>query len=412
MGNREVLTAKSTALTAERIFSPVSVQQFLGDYWGRRHLVVHRGDREYFERLFSFADVDRYLAITAKSGDAWLSVGQGGKVARRIRTQDVDVRDLYAAVHGGSTILLESTDRWWAPTAELASELGHALSARVKVNVYITPPGQQGAPIHPDVQDVFVLQMEGAKEWHIYEDRVYEAVETLEHIDGFGYTRPALPGEPTLALRTVLETGDLLYLPRGVLHRAVAPPDRPSLHLTVCATPVYWVDFLKVAVEALSLEHPELAGALAPGFERDPAVRDRLRAEFGSLLRLVADHASFDRAADVYALARTRAEANPADGHFEQLLRLDEITADTLVERRRGRPLRVEAAGDAVRLHFGASHIQAAAALTPVFEFIRDHPRFRAGELPGSMSGQSRQVLVQRLVREGLLRACFDEEAR
>ncbi len=410
MENHPILTAEPTAATVERILSPVPVRQFLDDYFGRRHLVLHRKDPDYYGRLFRFADVDRYLAVAAKSADAWLSLGKGGKVTHRVRAQEVDVRDLYTAVNGGSTVLLESTDRCWPPTAELAAGLSRALSARVKVNVYMTPPGQQGAPIHPDVQDVFVLQMEGAKEWHIYGDRIYEAVETLEHVDTLGYSRPALPQEPALAEQTLLEAGDLLYLPRGVLHRAVAPPDRPSLHLTVCVTSTYWVDFLKVAVEALSLDHPELAGALAPGFEHDPAVRDRLRTDFSSLLRRLAEHASFDRTADVFARARTQAEANPADGHFEQILHLGEITADTLVERRPGRPVRVEVAGDTSRLEFGAAHIQAAAALAPAFEFVRDHPRFRVRELPDAMSAQSKLVLAQRLVREGLLRARFDEE--
>lgn len=405
MRNHQVTAAEQGALTAERIFSPLSLEQFIGGYWGKRHLVVHRNDPEHYGGLFRLADVDRYLAVAAKSGDAWLSIGQGGKVNRRLRAQEVDVKDLYAAVHGGATILLESTNRCWAPTAELAAELGHALSARVKVNVYMTPPGQQGAPIHPDIQDVFVLQMEGAKEWHIYEDRAYEPVETLEHTTLLGYPHPEISQDPPLAERTVLEPGDLLYLPRGVLHRAIAPPDRPSLHLTVCATPTYWVDFLKATVEALSLDHPELAEPLPPGFERDAAVRESLRGDLAALLRLAADHASFDRVADLFARARSRAEANPADGHFEQLLRLEEIQMETQVERRRGRQPWVEVEGDAVRLHFGTSHIQAAAALAPVFEFVRDHPRFRVRDLPDTLSAQSKRVLVQRMIREGLLRA-------
>jgi hypothetical protein len=36
-------------------------------------------------------------------------------------------------------------------------------------------------------------------------------------------------------------------------------------------------------------------------------------------------------------------------------------------------------------------------------EFIRDHPRFKVAELP-DLDNQSKQVLVRRLIREGLLR--------
>lgn len=391
--------------SVERIFAPLSLQEFVDGYWCRQHLVLHRNDRDYYSRLFRFADVDRYLAVAATAGDAWLSLVKDGKVTSRRRIQETDVRDLYREVNGGTTVLLESTNRCWAPTAELASSLGQALSARVKVNVYMTPPGQQAAPIHPDIQDVLVLQTEGAKEWYLYAERLYQAVETLEHRVNLGYARPAQPESLDLAEQTMLKPGDLLYVPRGMLHRAVAPPDRPSLHLTVCVTPTYWVDFLKVAVEALSLEEEGLAGALPPGFEHDGAVREPARAQFQEMLRRLAERASFDRTADAFARARNRTEVNPADGHFAQLLRLEEIAMDTWVEQRRGRFPRFEVSGETALLSFGAGQVQLPASLSPALDFVCRHPRFRVAELPGSLSEQSKKVLVQRLIREGLLRA-------
>lgn len=390
-------------ITAERVLAPVPLQQFLDVYWGKRHLVVRRNDSGHYGSIFRFADVDRYLALAARHPEARLQLGQKG-VSRKASVQEVEARELYAAVSSGATVLLESIDRCWPAAAELALVLSEAFSARVKVNVYMTPAGYQGAPLHPDIQDVFVLQMEGSKDWTLYEERVYEAVETLEHTRNMGYSVPPFGSDPQVAEQTSLEQGDLLYIPRGLLHRAVAPPTTPSLHLTVCVTPVYWVDFLKAAVEVLSIQHSELGRSLPPGFERDPAVRGALQGEFAALLALVQDHASLEQTAAVFARARARRRSNPADGHFEQLLRADELTDDTVVERRRGLTPILEVHDDSAVLTFGTGQVKTAANLRSALELVCNRERFRVRDLPDTLSPKSKAVLVQRLIREGLLR--------
>jgi ribosomal protein L16 Arg81 hydroxylase len=412
MLNEDVIAPASLSPTVDRILAPLTRQDFLGSCWGKRHLVLHRHDPGYYGGFFRFADVDRYLDVAAKSPAAYVLFGQAGKPFRRARVQDTNVRELYKALNEGSTILLDAVERFWPPVADLAAGLSEAFGAKVKVNVYMTPPGLQGAPIHPDVQDVFVLQMEGAKEWYLYDRKVYELVETVEHSLDLDFPRPDLAEEPPLAEHTLLEPGDLLYMPRGLVHRAVAPPDRPSLHLTVCVTPTYWVDFLKVAVETLSAEHPELGRALTPGFQQDPAIRDQMRRELQSLLRLVTEHASFDRTADVLVRGRSRANSNPADGHFEQLMRLDEVGIDTVVEHRRGLVPSVEATAESVTFRCGAGWVKSPATLRRALEFIRDHDRFQVRDLPGASSDEGKLVLVRRLIREGFLRAKLAERSR
>ena len=325
------------AVSAARLLAPLSLPEFLARHWGREHLVLHRSDPSHYSGLFSFEDVDRYLALAGRDPAAQAAVGQAGAPPRSLRLQGLDARELYGQFQAGATVMLEAIERFWPAAAELAADLGEALGARVKVNVYLTPPGRQGAPIHPDVQDVFVLQLEGAKDWYVYDEAAHEPVATLAFAPHIGRRAPGYEREPPLAERTLLERGDLLYLPRGRVHRAVAPAATPSLHWAVCVTPVYWVDVLKAAVELASADHPELARPLPPHFERDPALREALRPLFAEALGLVAEHASFDRTADLFAqAARARGRAYPADGHFGQLVRLGEIAADTVMERRRG----------------------------------------------------------------------------
>lgn len=394
---------RGRALSVEELLAPVGLERFLAEHWGSRELVLRRSRPGLYRGLFGAGDVDRVLAQAARSGDADLSLIRDGRVTRRLRAKSADLAAIYVEVDDGSTLLIERVDRSWAPVRELADRLARALSAAVKVNLYCTPPGRQGAPVHPDIQDVFVLQIEGAKEWHLYRERLYEHVETLRHVDDLGYRRQPIPAEPTPLPPLTLEPGDLLYVPRGMLHRAVAPEDRWSLHLTVCVTPVYWVDFLAVALEEASLSCPELAEALPPGFEWGTGAEAGERT-FAALWRLLGERASYAAACRAFARARERREANPADGHFAHLMAFDRIDDGTRLERRGDGPMTIESAGDRVVLRRGPFRIEGPAGLLPVFELIRDRPSFQVGDLPASLGERSRSTLARRLVRAGLMR--------
>ncbi len=124
----------------------------------------------------------------------------------------------------------------------------------VAVNCYVSSNGN-GYPIHYDVQDIFVLQIHGAKEWRY---SAYPAVrfppDSPEEKEGLGLVSPMLgviapPVESNLEMVTI-RPGDLLYLPAGAWHRARAIGT--SLALTVNCSP-FRVErfFLKLVRERL-----------------------------------------------------------------------------------------------------------------------------------------------------------------
>jgi len=94
--------------------------------------------------------------------------------------------------------------------------------------VYLTPPGSQGFAPHFDDIEAFVLQLEGKKRWRLYDPRTSD--EVLPRVSSQNFEQSDL-GE--CILDTVLEPGDLLYFPRGVIHQAVTQDENHSLHITV-----------------------------------------------------------------------------------------------------------------------------------------------------------------------------------
>lgn len=101
-------------------------------------------------------------------------------------------------------------------------------------NAYLTPADSQGFAPHYDDIEAFVLQLEGKKKWKLY-SVVDDGESTPSSLELPRFSSRNLTdeeiGEPFMEV--VLEEGDLLYFPRGVVHQAVALPDAHSLHVTL-----------------------------------------------------------------------------------------------------------------------------------------------------------------------------------
>jgi lysine-specific demethylase/histidyl-hydroxylase NO66 len=166
------------------------------------------------------------------------------------------VLELHAA---GATMVLQGlqlTDPHLARTANnLALDLGHA----VQVNAYLTPAAARGLELHFDYHDVFVLQLDGAKHWRVWEplerthEPVREARQPMPTFDELG--RPAID--------VTLTAGDCLYLPRGFPHAAAAL-EASSGHLTIGVMAATWHQAVRHALDD-AVRRGALRGSIRPG---------------------------------------------------------------------------------------------------------------------------------------------------
>lgn len=396
----------------DAFLAPLSEQEFFERYWEKRPVRVQGDGASARHRgLLSLADVDRYLALARHNLSSFVSIIQVGQPVQRTRVADVEPRQLYRAFHAGSTLLFEGMDRVWPPLHDLAHMLGQALSARIQINAYLSPPAAQGAHLHPDIHDVFVVHLENAKHWWLYEHRVYEPIEGLTYKRELpaGLSKRAYEREEVdipVAEEMVMEAGDLLYLPRGVVHKAAALEDAHSLHLAIVVTPIHWVEVIKAAAEVASARHPELSRVLPPGFEsRDPAaLADALRATFRQALDMLGEDGVLEHTLSILRGERMDASVHAGDGQFEQVARAGELELSSWVERRSGQHCAVEVTERAASIRFGGGRMDGPVRLGPAFEFIREHRRFQVADVPGALGDDSKLVLIRRLIREGLLR--------
>jgi hypothetical protein len=113
----------------------------------------------------------------------------------------------------------------------------------VQSNIYLTPPAAQGFRTHFDAHDVLVLQVTGRKRWRVWDGQPLPWPTRNTPWDG--QTKPE--GEPHVM---VLEPGDALYVPRGVMHDAATEPGEASLHITLGFLESCWADALRRLLDA------------------------------------------------------------------------------------------------------------------------------------------------------------------
>jgi ribosomal protein L16 Arg81 hydroxylase len=396
---------RDSAYTLDNLLAPITLEEFRDKYWEKDFLFISRNDPTFYQSLFSLQDVDRCIFSRRTDPRPVLTLAppaQHGQPARQYRISEVTMDKVYSSFNSGATIRLERVQESWAPVALLVTALEEALAVRLNVNFYLTPPSSQGFKVHYDSHDTLILQIDGAKEWSIYAPEIQLPVETSTFMSLPEVSEVKIEESSTRLLRNLrLESGDLLYIPRGFPHKAVAA-EAISLHLTLGVQPVYWLDFLKLAIERACAGEPSLRHSLAPGFLTDPEVLKQMRAAFDSVLHQACEKARFEEAMEALVRERFAAQQYPPDGHFAQWRGIEGLKAFDWVGRRSGLQCRVETNHALALLHFATNSLRGPLSLVPAFEFIRDHSQFQIGALPG-LTENGRMVLVRRAIREGLL---------
>ena len=306
----------------------------------------------------------------------------------------IDAGRVYALFGEGATIVLQALHRHWEPLFHFCRELEHVLTHPVQVNTYLTPPRARGLDVHYDTHDVFVLQVSGSKMWKVYGSAVDLPLAHQRRKGSFPD-----PGEPQIDVE--LKPGDCLYIPRGFLHAAETAQSE-STHMTVGILVYRWMDVLTSVVDRAG-EKSFMRDALPPGFAHDPAALAREIPQ--KLEELGRWFAALDPLTIAGAFSDKFWGGRPPllTGQLQQMLMLDEIRDDSLVRRRRGAVCKLKLEGDEVTVVLGDRRLRMPDHVAPALEKLIESDEVRVGDLDPFLDGESRIVLVRRLVKEGLV---------
>jgi ribosomal protein L16 Arg81 hydroxylase len=198
----------------------------------------------------------------------------------------LDKRRFFAQLRSGATLVVNGFENYSLRALALCNEVRSFSGWRTASNAYLSFGGRGTFGQHWDTHDVFAIQLIGQKRWQVYPP-TFPLPLDMHRSEGSGATCPTTP-----VLDCMLETGDVLYVPRGFWHHVI-PTDGPSLHLSVGTYAPAVHDFVMWACARRLPAALAARRSLTPAVERG-AVEDALRA-LGDILVSPAARADFER---------------------------------------------------------------------------------------------------------------------
>lgn len=251
-------------MTLADLLAPLPVETFLAEHHDRQPLHL-RGDPAKFASVLSWRQLNRLLDMTHVWSAHSLQLVLDGKpvpaeqyCARATGRDGTPVQQPEAArvqewVGRGASLVLNDVDSLTPGLAAVSEALEGAGFGKAQANVYVSWQSHQAFHTHYDTHDVWAVQVEGEKFWNVWEGRaeapiphpVFRAQTQAHHDQAKGKLRA----------RVHMRPGDLLYLPRGWYHDALAEAPN-SVHVAYGVNAPLGMDLLNILVERVLYEAP------------------------------------------------------------------------------------------------------------------------------------------------------------
>ncbi len=190
---------------------------------------LRTGNGRFFSSLLPWSSFNSLLASERLLDDRTRMVRRGRDLPREMWSYvGADLKrvvrpdQLQRFCQEGLSIVLNQVHRAAPALAALVAMLEQNLAARIQTNLYASFGRESAFRAHCDDHDVLVLHLHGRKRWSCHGHRPDAC--TQNGVVPEERLAPAL-------WEDVLEPGDILYIPRGEVHRA-ALEGEASLHLT------------------------------------------------------------------------------------------------------------------------------------------------------------------------------------
>ena len=246
----------------EDIVAPLGAAEFKREVLGRQPLHLE-GPPDKWAALMSWPVLNELLGMSSiwsaaslplvldkdpvpASAYAAPALGRdGGQVLRP------DPKRVQEFLRKGATLVANDIDQLTPALRAFAGTMEQALGGKVQGNLYLSSKRKQGFRVHYDTHDVFAVHVMGEKRWFVFEGRAEVPI-----------AHPLFKSQPqeqherakgALWKEIRLRAGDLLYLPRGQYHYALAE-DGPCAHIAFGITYPIGLDVVSYLFERMVAE--------------------------------------------------------------------------------------------------------------------------------------------------------------
>lgn len=296
-----------------RFIAPMSAETFRRDYYQRRplHLKGADGSGEERRRIIDWARLNALLSVPSHWSEANLKLLLDSRPVgpehylSDLPTLDGVLRRADAAkvqmlLGLGASIVANQIEDIDLGVRQVTAMLGEEFSGRAGANAYASFRDVRAFDSHCDLHEVFAVQLDGRKSWRIYRNRAEAPVQPLKGPDAQAII-DSVKGPVLMSVD--MEPGDLLYIPRGYYHDALASSES-SLHLTFAVAPLDGRILFRM-IEEMAIRDPDFREHLPDYRDGDgAALRARLEALAGKVGALIGSEMMAD---EVEALQRSLA---------------------------------------------------------------------------------------------------------
>lgn len=197
-----------------KLLGGLSREEFLKQYWQKKPLLIRQALPDYQSPI----SAEELAGLACEEGVESRLVEEFGDEPWQLRHGPFVERDFTSLPESHWTLLVQAVDQHIPELARLIDEFDFIPNWRVDDLMISFAQAQGSVGPHLDNYDVFLLQVQGSRHWHINEcdyseDDVIVGPD-LQILENFESEQD-----------WILEPGDMLYLPPGVAHHGIALDD-------------------------------------------------------------------------------------------------------------------------------------------------------------------------------------------
>lgn len=384
----------------EWLTAPVSKQDFFENYFEKKHLILHRENSSYNSHLLSMERVDELLYSQVVKFPAVRMTNSKEEISADKYTMGDRVIPSQIVKHfsEGATLILSGLQEFIPTLGKFCNSLTREVGHKFQTNIYITPKESKGFNVHYDTHDVFVLQLSGTKKWRIYSENPIELPNKLQEFEKGKYEHGPLVDE------FILNEGDLLYIPRGVMHDADTM-DETSMHITLGMLGFTWSDLLIESILDLSKKDAKLREFLPCENILTSEIANESVDKFELLLDHLKSSLNLNEIMPRIRKELVRTQKLNLKGLLKTAEKIESVTPDTVFKIHEIVIVSETVNEENVIIEWSGKKVEFPIFVLPAIRFIIENKtkEISIKNIPDCLDDAGKMALMKRLAKEGLL---------
>lgn len=380
------------------LISPCTIKDFFRDHYEKAFFFNQRNQPGYYNNVLNEEDLNQFFAQQNINPDAIRLVQNGVAIPVEQWTQTIErssqlktsicIEKIFGHYYDGATIIINSAEKMIPSLAKACSAIEQETRLLLQANIYITPPNSQGFIMHYDDHDIFTLQVKGPKRWKLYD--------TGEELPT---SKEPFKNVPKLISEIEIHSGDLLYIPRGLVHEAFAT-DVSTIHVNFSCGGIYGFHLLESLAKLAEKDNSFFRKMIPHGYSTQEEVSNYIALFTEKLVTLIGNY-NVKTLLQIQNEKFVNRQVIDFKGRLSDALAMEKLNINSLVVKRQGFIFNLKKTAEDTIISFKEQTIN----VSNIFDltlFFQDQP-FRVADIKGLITKNGKIAMVRKFVETGFL---------